>query len=114
MHHAAGMRLVERVGNLDGNLQRLGERDRPTLESVSKSLAKQVLHHDVVDAVLRADVVQGAYVRMIQRRDSFSLALQSLSQFGVGRKMRGENLDSHIATKPSIPCAIDFAHTARA
>ncbi len=45
MHHAVAVRLVERVGHLDGHVERLIQRQRPLHEPLGERLAVEVLHH---------------------------------------------------------------------
>ncbi len=88
-HHVAGlqvpvhdpmpMRLVQRVGDLDAVAQRLLERERPLHEPVRERLAFEVLHDQVLDAVLIADVVERADVRMGELRDRLRLPLEALA-----------------------------------
>ncbi len=114
MHHTLCVRFVERVGHIDGDLQRFRQRHRAAMQAVGECLTLEVFHDEVVHAVLRADVMQRADVRMIQRGDGFGLALHALAQFGVGREMRRQHLDGDLAAQPRVACPIDFAHAAGA
>ena len=67
------MRVVERIGDLNGMSQDLIGRQRAAGQAVSDRLALQQLHHDVVATVLLADVMQRADVRVIQTRNGSSL-----------------------------------------
>ena len=49
MHDAVVVRLVERVGHLDGDVERLLERERALHEPLGERLAVEVLHDQVVD-----------------------------------------------------------------
>ena len=71
---AFAVRGIQRIGNLDGVLQRLIERQRPF-----ERLALDVLHHQVV----RADVVELADVGMIQRGDRARLALEAFAELAL-------------------------------
>jgi hypothetical protein len=42
------------------------------------------------------------------------LTTETVEPFGIGRKLRAEDLEGHLATEPSVACAVDFAHAARA
>ena len=83
MHDPLPVRLVQRVRNLDGDLERLIQRQRALLQPLGQRLALQLLHDQEVDPVLVADVVQGANVRVAQAGDGLGLALESLLQVGV-------------------------------
>src|SRR5438093_7940981 len=67
MHDPFAMRLVQRVSDLNRVLKGLVERQGPLPEALGQRLAFQVLHHQEVDAVLAADIVNKADVRMAQR-----------------------------------------------
>ena len=88
MRHAFAVRLVQRVGNLDGVLQHLLQRQRTFQQPLRERLAFEILHHQKINSVLMADVVERADVRMIQAGDGFCFAVESLTQFGTICKMR--------------------------
>jgi hypothetical protein len=67
-------------GDLDRHLQRLVERQRALRQPLRQRLARQVLHHQVVDAILGSHIVHVANVRMLQRRQRLRLALEPLRQ----------------------------------
>ena len=82
MDDTGSVSLVEGIRDLDPVPKRLIEEERTFREPVSQRLAFQVLHHQEVGTVLAADVVQGADVWMVQRRDGSGLTLESLQLFG--------------------------------
>ena len=55
---------VERARDLDGDVERLVERQRSSLEPALKGLSLQALHHEKVDLPLGAHVIDGADVRV--------------------------------------------------
>ena len=77
MHDALAMGTVQRVGDLPCARQRLAKRQRASHQPVCQRLALEPFHHEVRDAVLVADVVQGADVGVIQRGDGARLALEA-------------------------------------
>ena len=72
----------------DADAQRLLLRQRPLLQPVGERLAFEVLHHQVVDAVLLADVVDGADVGMVQGGGGAGLTLEARAASGSGRDAR--------------------------
>ena len=76
MHYALAVRAVERIRDLAGALDRLGKWQRPASEPVGQRLAVEPFHDEELDAVLVADVVEGADVRVVQRRDGTRLTLE--------------------------------------
>ena len=77
------VRLVQRVRDLDGDRERLIQRQRPLLQPLGQRVALQVLHHQEVDPVLGADVMERADVRVVQTGDGLRLALEPLLQVRV-------------------------------
>ena len=74
----------------------------------------EIFHHQVIDAVLMADVVERADVRMIQAGNGAGFAIESLANFRrVGYALR-ENFDGDGAVQPRIARAIHFAHATSA
>src|SRR5207237_706204 len=67
-----------------------------------------------IDAILLADVVQRADMRMAQRRNRAGLALEALAHLGPSRRVLGQHLDGDDAVEPRIARLIDLAHAARA
>ena len=90
------------------------ERQRAPAQAVGKRLAVEELHDQEVGAVLRADVVEMADVRMIQRGNGAGFALETLLEFGIGGEMSGENLDGNGAIEARVFRAVDLAHAAGA
>ena len=114
MRDALPVRLVERVGDLGGDLQGLVERERALFKARGERLAVEMRHHQVVSAVDAADVVNTADVRMVQGRDGACLALETRSRKSVSLAgSAGEDLDGDGAIEPRVPRSIDFTHAAR-
>src|ERR1700740_675687 len=65
----------------------------PFLQPLRKCFAFHALHHQIVDPILMAYVVEHADVGMIQARDSFGFALEALFADGISGELRGQNLD---------------------
>jgi hypothetical protein len=77
-------------------------------------LAVEVFHDEKIDAGLLPDVVDGADMRMIQRGNGPSLALEPLLQFGMAGDMSGERLDGDGSIEARVSGFVDLAHAARA
>ena len=73
----------------------------PAPEPVLERLAFEALHDEEVDAVLAADVVERADVRVIEAGDDLGFALERAAPPGPTRR-RGEHLDRHGAVQPGI------------
>ena len=111
---ALAMRLVQRIGNLDCELQHLLDRQRASLQSLRERLAFDIFHHQKIDVVLVAGIEKRADVRMIQAGDGFRFALEPLAQFRAISEMRGQNFDRDGSIEARIAGFIHFAHSARA
>ena len=110
MNHTLAMRLVQRVGDLDRVAQQLIERDRAPFQPRGERLALEVLHHQIVDAFLMANVVQRADVGVVEAGDGAGLALETLAQVGAAGDFRRQDLDGDGAIQPSVPATVDLAH----
>jgi hypothetical protein len=114
MRNALPVRLVERIGDLGRDLQRLIEGERALLEAHGERLAVEMGHDQVVSAVHRAHIVDAADVGMIQCGNSACLALEADPRVGIARDLGRKDLDRHGASEPRVARAIDFAHPALA
>ena len=98
MRDALFVRVVERRANLRRVLQRLIERHR----SIERSTL-DVLHHQVI----RPDIVQGTNMGMIERGHGAGLALETLTELGLG------DFDGDDTVQARIPSLLHVAHAAR-
>ena len=91
------------------------ERQRAPREARRERLAFEVLHHEIVDAVLLADVVE-------RRRCAGDSAPRSCAprgrtaarSFGVGEYVDRQDLDRDGAIEPRVARLVDLAHAAGA
>jgi hypothetical protein len=79
----------ERVGDLRTDLEHLCDRQRPLRDPRGQRLAGEVLHDEVSRAVVAADVIERADVRMRELRDRVGLALEAGAAVGVGAQVGG-------------------------
>ena len=79
--HAAAMRFIESLADVDGVSQDLIDGQRPFAQAIGQGLALQVFHHQVIGAILVADVVERADVGMIHGRDRPRFLVEAL--FGL-------------------------------
>ena len=102
MHDVFFVRGFEGIGDLLRDGERFFEGNRALPDSVGQRRARYKLHHEVV----RADVEQGADVRMVQSGDGAGFALEA-----VGELLRGD-FDGDVASQPRIAGFPHFAHAA--
>ena len=108
------MGCVQRVGNLDGVLDCSLGWQRSLLEPAGECLTFQVLHHQVIDPVLMANVVQRADVRMAQAGDGLGFAVETFAQLRIAGEMLGQNFDRDSAVEPRVARPVDLAHSSGA
>ncbi len=114
VHDPRTVRLIQSVGNLDGGLNRLRHRHRPALQPRRQRLAFHVLQHQVIRAVLGADIVQRADAWMVQRRSRPRLAFEAFPRFARFRQPCRQHLDGNGALQSHIPRLPHLSHSARA
>ena len=102
MHDPLLVRRFERNRNLLRDRNRLFYRNRPSLDPVGERRAFHQLHYQII----RADVVQRANVRMIQRRNGTCLTFEAV------RKLLRGDLDCDITTQPRVASSPYFTHSA--
>ena len=67
VHPAYGtLRDFQSLADFDSDLQRFFYRHRPFTQAVGQRLAFEIFHHQEINAILVADIVQGANSRMIE------------------------------------------------
>ena len=112
------MRGLERVGDLDAEPEDGVDRQRLAADQLLQVLALQHFHHDVVLKALGvfggADVVNGADVRVCERRGGARLALKPLHGVRVRRELAGQELQRDATPEPLVVGRIHHAHAAAA
>ncbi len=78
MHDPAAVRLVEPIRDLRAKLQDLVEGQRTLFKSLGEGIAFDALHHQIIRAVLVADVEEHANVGVIEARDGLGFAFEPL------------------------------------
>ena len=115
MDDALAVRAVERAGDLRSRRRRAWSSGNGAPgEPIGERLALEQLHHQVVDAILVADVEQRADVRVVQARDGARFALEALAAPWITATSGGQDLDGDDAIQPRVARPIDLAHSARA
>ena len=109
-----GVGALQRGGDLDAVANDVGERQRTFGDPVGERFPLQVLHDQVIDAVLMADVVQRANVRMRQAGDHLRFPLKAKTQLRVAAELRRQYLHGDGAIEARVARAVDLAHPAGA
>jgi hypothetical protein len=111
MDDAFGVSGVERVGDLNAEIQRLIERERLALNGVLESLAFEVFHDDERMAALFADFVDGTDIGMIQRGSSLGFVLEALKSLRILCDAVGKKFQGNEAAELDIFGLVDDTHT---
>ena len=115
MDDAVLVRGVERVGDLDAEVEDLVGLERPADdEPVLQRFAFHQLHDDEGLPVRLVDVVDRADVRVLERGSGPRLALEALERLRVPRDVLGKELQSDVAPQARVLGAVDDAHAAAA
>ena len=77
----------QRLRDFRPDFEQLIQRERTFTKPVEEGFAFEKLHHQVIGAVLRTDVVQMANVGMVERRNRPRLAFEALLDFWIAGKM---------------------------
>jgi hypothetical protein len=106
-----GVRLRQAFGHLGADIERLLRWQQPAaLHDAAQRLAVHEFHDDVGATITAPDLVDGDDVRMVQRRGGSRFLLEAREPVGIGRELRREELDGHVAVEVVIPRAEHFPH----
>src|SRR6185295_17961431 len=101
----------EAGGDLPGDLDGLAEGERTALDAVAQRLALVERHGDEQRAVLGlADLVDGAEVRMVERRGGLGLADEAPLLLLGSAALRGEELQGDEPVEPQVARLVHDAH----
>ena len=114
MHNAFVMGGLQRERDLTRDLGRFVERHRTTLDTIRQGAAFEQLEHQHAAGWRLFESVDGADVRMIERRQQLRLALEARHALGIIGQRRGQQLQRDVAAERGIAGAIDLAHAAGA
>ena len=114
MNDALFVRRGHAASRLRGDVTRLAHRQPSFLQTLPQRFAFEQLGDEKRRAVMRAGIVNGKDIRMIERRNRARLLLESPQPFGIGGKGRRQNFDCDFAAQTRIPRPVHLAHAARA
>jgi hypothetical protein len=114
MDDALGVRGVQRVGNLDPQVEQFVDLQRLAAEAVLEGFSFQLLHHDKGLAFVLANLVHRADIRVVQRRGGPRLAPKTFEELAVVDEFFGQEFERHAATELGVLRLIDHSHCAAA
>ena len=86
----------------------------PRSQALGERLAGEMFHDEVGRAVVAADVVERADVRVRERGDGAGLPLEARAAVRIGAQFGGEDLDGDRAVEAGVAGLVDLAHAAGA
>ena len=110
--NSLGVRRFQCVGDLEGNANDLIRGHGFALHHHAQRLPFQQLHAYVVPALVFANFVDRADVRMIQGRSGPRFALEPLKVGRIGCKIFGQQLQRDFAAQFRVPGAVHHSHPA--
>jgi hypothetical protein len=94
--------------------QCLIDRKEASFESSRERLSVEMRHDQEVGTVDRADVVDGANVRMLERGHGTRFPLETCAQIGIVGDCFGKDFDRDRSVEARVAGFVDLAHPARA
>jgi hypothetical protein len=114
VYDALGVRRIQRIRHLNGQVQKVVKVKRARRDLVFESRTLQVLHHQEWPALVPVDIVKRADVGMVQGGDGARLSLEALHRGAVSRQRFRQKLHRHRAAQAGIFGLIDDTHPAAA
>ena len=112
MNDAARVGGVQRVGDLDGEAEQSFGFERPSRDEVTQCHSIKELHHDQRPAILLADIVDRAYVGVVQRRCGLGFSLKAGERLGVVGNVFRQEFKGHKTMQARVFGLVNDAHPA--
>ena len=108
-----------RVGIIERRRDRLDDSDRVAQPQCSalfddrvERTAAHILHRDIAQPVVLADIVDRDDIRVPQIRSGDGLAIETPGELGIDRQLRRQHLERHRALEQGIARAVHARHAA--
>jgi hypothetical protein len=118
-HHIGGFEItvrqtcamggVKSIRDLPGNAHDILKRKRAANQSVGQRLASQILHHQELNVVLLADIMQSANVWVRETRDRTRFAPEALPTLRIVRNLDREGFDRDGAIEARVARFVHLA-----
>src|SRR5215475_5178929 len=112
MNDALAVCCVERIGNLDSQIQHMFKRNRLAADTVFQGLAIQKFHGHERFPLHLADIVNRADVRVTESRSSAGFAAEPLQSPRIVYNVLRQKLQSDETTEPSVFGLVHHTHAA--
>ena len=114
MDDFARVGLRQRIGELNGEIERPPGVERPSVDHGAQRLARNELEHEIPSRSVLANLEQRRNAGMGERGGGARRLQEMFKTIGVGRQIRPEDLDRHRAAEPRIAGAEHLAQATRA
>jgi len=114
MHDALGMGGLERVGELNPDVEDVYDFQRPSADSIAQRLALERFHDDERRVTVLADVVNRADGGVAERACGARLDAESFERLGFLRPACGEELERNLTSQARVFGQINHTHPAGA
>ena len=113
VHQPGAVGAAERVGHVRGDLRGpVGAERSGGSQHVGHAAAHDVLHDDVVGALLLAPVVDADDVGVVEVGGGLRLPAETLHEARVVGELREQDLDRHLPVERSVSGQVDVGHAA--
>ena len=114
MHDAGGVRGGHAFGNLDGDVERLGQRHRPVVEDLPERASRHQLHHEHVGVVDREDVEDRDDMGIVECGGGARFVEEAGATLMVVGFVRRQDLEGDAAIEAQVDRLVHHAHAAGA
>ena len=112
MDDALRMRGREAFGDLLEDREGFADVKTSARQPLFERLAFDELHDQKEPSIRFLEAVERRDIRMIERRDDLSLALETFPPLRVSRESFGQDFDGDLTLQLAVASAIDLTHTA--
>ena len=110
MQNALGVRGIQCIGDLRGDLEHQAHVERPPRQLAVERFTIEQLHGQVELALVLIEAVDGADVGVVQGRGGACFALESLDRLLVVAAAGRQHLERDLASKLEVLGAVHDAH----
>ncbi len=111
MHKALSMGIVQGSGDLFDDVRcPVGRQRTLLLDDLLQGMALEILHDDIVDAVLVPDVVDDDDIGVAQSSSGLSFSLEALDELLIVAELGWKRLDGHVTVEGWLIGAVDNGH----
>ena len=110
MNDAFTVCFFEGDRDLPGQAQRVVDLQGPARDSLRQRLALQILHDEKFDAVLAADIVERADMRMVESGNALRLTLEAFPKHRIDSQRRRQDFDRDDTLESRVARLVDLAH----